>query len=502
MTGIVEAESELGRLRVNLPIGVVRHLHNGERLKCTGLITRICSHAINSSFRVACVRFNEDFHRFDTSTEIPLMTFTDIAIKEGQRYSSALQQHTDAVLCEHGFTIQGFWPENKPFPEELRNKDLEYIHIDPQKILEESGKALPQSPMFQPGQESKPETGLHPIKPKRREARSLVPDDKREEVLTDYVRYIDTVENRDPLSYILHPFKIEKQADSVVNIFIDGVLVAEQSEHRVHGGKPEARTERTNVKHIDIRVETENGGRYNITAPSIEEAYRQLLAFLLETRLITNYLHFFVDGEKALKTAIDKYFVHWHKAVFLDEFHANEKIDTLTSLGIKNKRVASPWEEPVRYKYDTKNGKKGDIKDQPMTSLSRTYASVIKNAVFYGNLDEAIEYIKHIPKRDITKQESLDELVRYLETRREMITCYALRKKAGLKSSSNSSELCNELIVSSRQKVDDRMHWREKGSSALAALTAMFVNRADTLWFSKRMVSFQLYFTAPTQTRS
>jgi hypothetical protein len=68
-----------------------------------------------------------------------------------------------------------------------------------------------------------------------------------------------------------------------------------------------------------------------------------------------------------------------------------------------------------------------------------------------------------------------------------------LRKKAGLKNSSNSSELCNELLISERQKVDDRMHWGEDA--------AVFVNRAQNLWFSKHKVSFKMYYTEPTKTR-
>ncbi|MBR1709406.1 MAG: hypothetical protein IJ719_11335, partial [Clostridia bacterium] len=65
----------------------------------------------------------------------------------------------------------------------------------------------------------------------------------------------------------------------------------------------------------------------------------------------------------------------------------------------------------------------------------------------------------------------------------------------------NSSELCNELIVSERQKVDDRMHWCEEGSASLAALSAVFVNQAAETWFTKHQAKFRLYYVEPTQVR-
>ena len=45
---------------------------------------------------------------------------------------------------------------------------------------------------------------------------------------------------------------------------------------------------------------------------------------------------------------------------------------------------------------------------------------------------------------DIANSGYLDDLIAYIEYRRDMIPCYALRKKTSLKNSSNSSELCNE----------------------------------------------------------
>jgi hypothetical protein len=480
---------------------VARRLRTGERLKCRGFVERICDHAMTSSFRVACDHFNRDFYRSGDS-EISLFSFSDIAIKEGQKYRAALDKSVEEILVSNGFTKEGMWLEGKELPPNLCSQEMEFIMIDPATIMYDAGLPAPTEISFAEGEFAQPETGLHPIKHKRRGERLLVPDEDRASYLEDYVQYVNSFPNRDAYSMIRHLCKIEKNVDSIINVFIDGVLVPEQSEHRVKEGKEEIRTDPTYIKHIDIRVETEDGGRYNISDVDIDKAYRTLLAILIKTGLITRNIHFFVDGEKKLKEMIDKYFKHWKRRIFLDYMHINEKIDVLTSLGIKNIRVPCPWEEPELYKNNTKGHKKGDIKEQPMTSLSRTYGSVIKAAIFYGNCDEAIDYINHIPTEHIDKKKALDDLVEYFINRKDMLTCYALRKHAGLKNSSNSSELCNEEVICARQKVDDRMHWRKDGSSSISALTLMFLNHEEKEWFLHSQIRFQLYYNEPTRVRN
>ena len=481
-----------------LPIGVARHLRTDERMKCGGLIERICAHASSSSYRTACKNFNLDYHREEAGCAIPLMTFSDIVVNEGKRLVNALRGHQKQVLTGFGFGEDGLWPNDKEFPDELCNQEMEYIEIDPNVILSKAGYSPLPAIKFKQGEYSEPETGLHIRKRQRRGSRMLVSDEQRQRWLEDYVLYINTQKDRNPYATIRHPFRVEKYAESVLNIFIDGNLVGEQAEHRIPGGKPEQREEHTTIKHIDIRIESDDGRRYNITSVDLDDAYQRLLAFLLKTGLIKRYFHFFIDGEKILKKAIDKYFSHWHYTIFLDDFHIEEKIKTQTSLGIKGRRVACPWEEP---EYYVKGKNKGQIKKQPMTSLSRTYASVLKTMIFYGNTKEAIEYIRHIPEDDIQSKDALEGLVTYLEERESMLTCYALRKHAGLKNSSNASELCNEMAISSRQKVDDRMHWREDGSAALAAITVLYMNCAAKQWFEHHEIAFEPYYVEPTRKR-
>jgi len=439
------------------------------------------------------------------------MTFSSIVINEGNKLRKALSREAIDVLQKHGFNADGSWPEDKPFPPELQNHPLDYCLISPLAIMRDRDLPMPSPITYTEGEYSKPEDGYHPRSNSRRGARIMYSDEDRPQALKDYVAYINSNAERDPLQMIHHADVIERHADQVVNIFIDGDLVAKQSETRVKSrknkneeqletcaedSKTESKEKQAYVKHIDIRVETDDGGRYNITSTDIDDAFCQLLAVLLESKLITRFQHFFVDGEKLLKATIDQYFKYWHHRVFLDEYHIEEKIDTLTSLAIKSRRVPSPWERAVPY---VRGPKKGQVRYQPMTSLSRVYASRIKTAIHYGNVDEAIAYIRHINPKDVADMRYLNDLIAYIEYRKDMIPCYALRKKAGLKNSSNSSELCNELLISERQKVDDRMHWGEEGSAALASVTAVFVNRADNLWFGKHIIKFELYYVEPTK---
>ena len=499
MTKEVDVESKLGRFRIDMPIHLGRHMRTDERIKCYGFLEEICHQAIHSSYRIACDSINRTYHRDLDQSQIPLMSFSSIVTSEGKKIRNILSQEAVSILQRYDFNPDGSWPEDRPFPSEIKNKPMEWVTISPAAIMKACNLPEPSPITYAEGEYSKPEEGYHPRYNGRRGGRIMYEDEDRPKVLTDYVVYINSKEDRDPLQTILHDDSIEKHTGQVVSIFIDGDLVGKQSEERIKGGKAESEEKKEYVKHIDIRVETDEGGRYNITSTDIDDAFRQLLALLLESKMITRYQQFYTDGEKLLKTTIDKYFKYWHHRTLLDEYHVNEKIDTLTSMGIETRRVPSPWEKPILY---VRGENKGKIRSQPMTSLSRVYASRIKSAIYYGNIDEAINYIRHISPDDTQSLKKLEELIEYFEYRRDMIPCYALRKKAGLKNSSNSSELCNELLVSGRQKVDERMHWGEDGSAALASLTAIFVNRAEKRWFSKRQVKFEMYYVNPTKTHS
>ena len=59
---------------------------------------------------------------------------------------------------------------------------------------------------------------------------------------------------------------------------------------------------------------------------------------------------------------------------------------------------------------------------------------------------------------------------------------YAVRKRLGLRNSSNIGEKMNDLLVSDRQK-HNGMSWSPGGSIALAALEALKRNHEYEHWF-------------------
>ena len=98
-------------------------------------------------------------------------------------------------------------------------------------------------------------------------------------------------------------------------------------------------------------------------------------------------------------------------------------------------------------------------------------------------------YCEGIDPDLIKNQGAMDELIKYFKNKGKYMTCYALRRRAGLRNSSNGSENVNDVTVSRRQK-DDNQAWRETGSSSSANTSCLFFNEEDDLWFSKGELTF------------
>lgn len=71
------------------------------------------------------------------------------------------------------------------------------------------------------------------------------------------------------------------------------------------------------------------------------------------------------------------------------------------------------------------------------------------------------------------------------------IPCYALRKKLGLRNSSNRGEKSNDLTVSERQK-HNGMSWSKSGSSSLASVITLHQNGEQMNWLLKREIEFKM----------
>ena len=108
----------------------------------------------------------------------------------------------------------------------------------------------------------------------------------------------------------------------------------------------------------------------------------------------------------------------------------------------------------------------------------------IRNQVLYGNLsgmlwngktDEAIKYLSELPDSAVKNKAQLQDVIDYLERKKEGITTLSIRRWLGMKIGSRDVEKDNDIIVASRQK-HNGMSWNREGSSNLSALTAMIRN--------------------------
>ena len=123
--------------------------------------------------------------------------------------------------------------------------------------------------------------------------------------------------------------------------------------------------------------------------------------------------------------------------------------------------------------------------------LRNEHLEQVTRLLWYGATQSAIDYMNQIPARHIKAPAYIDKLCAYLDDRRSMIPCYAVRKRLGLRNSSNAVEKANDQLVSSRQK-HQGMSWSEEGSLALAALSATVKNRHQGPWLEGRVIPFTL----------
>jgi hypothetical protein len=483
---------------------------------------------VRLSYRKAWETFNADFSRTATNTEIPRDTFIKDAINEGQALIKAKEKAMRETLAKFGFDPETGKYMKGDLPPELCNSEPEYITTDSVSFLlsmdsslqddedtieepyldkaaeeaivrkaneEPSGTPTNESPGREETPEadtaaskeySQPDTDNFQYHRKRRGARRVVDPEKRQEIAEGYVQWMNAIPGEQALR-ILHSWKGEKDEFQVVYIGIDAVLVPKQSKTHIKGGKEYLPSNRSTVDHWNIRVDWDSFS-YHITALKRKEAFLELLAFLLENSLITRYLIFMTDGETDIFTDIDEYFELWHKRTYLDFFHIRKKAFELLSMALVSQKLPDPRGNVEYYKIGPK---KGQIKKQDNTSLSILYARRVSTLLWTGNVQEAIDYLRNIDPKHVRRRRFLDELIDKFERKGKYMTCYALRRRLGLRNSSNGVENTNNIIVSLRQKTDDS-HWGETGSSAIAALTANFKNSQDDGWFNHGIFTFKL----------
>jgi len=130
-----------------------------------------------------------------------------------------------------------------------------------------------------------------------------------------------------------------------------------------------------------------------------------------------------------------------------------------------------------------KHGHQGkQVKNQTLTEVLMW--------LWLGKVDRAVNVLSDLKEESIKNTTERDNLIKYLHRNQDCIPCYALRKKLGLRVSSNPVEKANDLLVSNRQK-HNGMSWSADGSTSLATLTAVCRNSEDRQWLLHHDIHFQ-----------
>ena len=269
------------------------------------------------------------------------------------------------------------------------------------------------------------------------------------------------------------PYDVESPDEAVVEVCLDGVLARRQSAHRPTDEKTKRAGQRprveTSVAHIRV-----NGKRYILTAHDMRGLCVLTLAFLLQSGLLVNrQLVIFSDGATEIKDCVDEIFAFCRHHVVLDWFHLRKHCYEALSMTLKS----------------GKSNK--EMRGQIMANLM--------NILWVGNVTGAIEYLMKLSSDCVKSEENRQKLIRYLQNKESVIACYAVRRRLGLRISSNAVEKANDLTVAKRQK-HQGMSWSYHGSWHFAALTALYLNHEDETWHKSASLSFKMVPASPQKT--
>ncbi len=244
---------------------------------------------------------------------------------------------------------------------------------------------------------------------------------------------------------------------ATVNISIDDVVVKKQKQHRIrldeeHEMDANATSGRKYVHNTVTHLQHQKQS-YCMTGQGVPAVLRLVLGYLLTNGLLPSRLQFFVDGQKTLQAAILQAF-SWFRNIgmVLDWYHVEDKCARQLSLAMKGAM----------------------LRNEALADLLKL--------LWYGRVDSAITFLRNLPKTHLKKPDEIGILIGYVERNRAYIPCYEVRKRLGLRNSSNLGEKMNDLLVSNRQK-HNGMSWSASGSIALAALEALKRNNEYQHWF-------------------
>ena len=251
---------------------------------------------------------------------------------------------------------------------------------------------------------------------------------------------------------------IEEGPGKCCYISVDDIGVRFQKPER----KGKCKKGRSFIENTVIHIQAE-GKQYTLTAIGMDKAFKLLVAFLLENRLMEDYrLVFFSDGATCIRDNIEKHFGFRQYTIILDWLHLEKKCNEFLSMGIKGSK-----DEKQRIKKE------------------------LASILWTGRHQNAICYLESLKKSQVRNAAKIEELKDYIRRKSPNLTCYALRHELNLRISSNRVEKANDLVVAARQK-HNGMSWSKNGSGALAVITVTVINGELDRWMTKHRIDYRM----------
>ena len=284
---------------------------------------------------------------------------------------------------------------------------------------------------------------------------AVIGEKQTRHLITEYNRGRDRMTK---LKYDDLASPIEDGPGKCCYISVDDIGVRFQKPER----KGKCKKGRSFIENTVIHIQAE-GKQYTLTAIGMDKAFKLLVAFLLENRLMEDYrLVFFSDGATCIRDNIEKHFGFRQYTIILDWLHLEKKCNEFLSMGIKG-----PKDEKLRIKKE------------------------LASILWTGRHQNAICYLESLKKSQVRNAVKIEELKDYIRRKSPNLTCYALRHELNLRISSNRVEKANDLVVAARQK-HNGMSWSKNGSGALAVITATMINRELDRWMTKHRIDYRM----------
>ena len=254
--------------------------------------------------------------------------------------------------------------------------------------------------------------------------------------------------------------EVFEDVEHSVNISVDDVGVNEQKESGRSKDSP-LKESKHYVKNTVIHIQ-QGISKYILDGLGMREMLIILTAFLLSNKMFTNKsIIFFADGADNIKNGIKDIFGWRPYRIILDWYHLRKKCKERLSMAMKGREVRN---------------------------------MVLKKLIsllWLGKVDAAVEYLRNLDIKMVRNNNEIELLIGYFERNKNNIPCYALRKKLGLRVSSNRGEKANDLVVAQRQK-HNGMSWSKSGSSGLANIRTLFLNKENENWTTRRELEFKM----------